>query len=179
MISDFVKGKKKFEFSRAVREGIELHRAIDHFTDTHPATQTVKGIFKADYGLYSAVFADVVYDHFLAIDAREFTDDSLFRFSQWVYNILEDRVATLPLPFQKMFPYMKQHNWLYHYQHRWAIARSLQAVAYRAKYLTESEIAFGLFSTHYDTLQACYTGFFPEARAFAHSIYTSLNRETA
>ena len=46
MISDFVKGKKKFEYSLQVQHGIALHRAIDEFTDTHPETKKAKQFFR-------------------------------------------------------------------------------------------------------------------------------------
>ena len=42
MISDFVKGKKKFDYSPGVQKGIALHRAIDNFTDYHTATKAAK-----------------------------------------------------------------------------------------------------------------------------------------
>ena len=74
MISDFVKGKKKFDYSLGIQKGIALHRAIDSFTDDHPVTKLAKQFFKAEYGLYAGAFMDVVYDHFLANDTNEFAD---------------------------------------------------------------------------------------------------------
>ena len=68
MISDFVKGKKKFDYPFRIQQGIMLHRLIDDFTDNHPATKEAKEFFRPDYRLYSGAFVDVVYDHFLAID---------------------------------------------------------------------------------------------------------------
>ena len=35
MISDFVKGKKKFDYPLSIQKGIQLHRLIDEFTDAH------------------------------------------------------------------------------------------------------------------------------------------------
>ena len=74
MISDFVKGKKKFDFSPLIQKGIALHRAIDDFTDFHPATYNAKSYFRKEYRLYSGAFVDIVYDHFLANDKKEFED---------------------------------------------------------------------------------------------------------
>ena len=71
MISDFVKGKKKFEYEKRVLAGIDLHRSIDEFTDVHPVNKEVSNIFKPAYGLYSSAFVDVVYDHFLALELVE------------------------------------------------------------------------------------------------------------
>ena len=68
MISDFVKGKTKFNFSPIVQKGIHLHRLIDTFTDFNPVTKKAKEFFRPEYRLYSGAFVDVVYDHFLAND---------------------------------------------------------------------------------------------------------------
>ena len=77
MISDFVKGKKQFDYEFLVQKGIQLHRSIDSFTDEHPATKEMKKVFKPAYGLYAGAFADIVYDYFLANDKNEFADHGL------------------------------------------------------------------------------------------------------
>jgi acyl carrier protein phosphodiesterase len=46
MISDFVKGKKRYDFPLPVQNGIELHRRIDAFTDAHAITSSSKKIFQ-------------------------------------------------------------------------------------------------------------------------------------
>ena len=93
MISDFVKGKKQFDYAPLVQKGIKLHRAIDSFTDTHPATKEMKKIFTPVYRLYAGAFGDIVYDYFLANDKKEFeTDESLQQFSQNTYTLLEKQL---------------------------------------------------------------------------------------
>ncbi len=76
MISDFVKGKTKFNYSPGIQNGITLHRAIDEFTDAHPATKRAKEFFRPAYRLYSGAFVDIVYDHFLSLDTKEFKDST-------------------------------------------------------------------------------------------------------
>ena len=74
MISDFVKGKAKFDYPPGIQKGIHLHRLIDTFTDNHPATAMAKSFFRPQYRLYSGAFTDVVYDHFLARDEKQFEE---------------------------------------------------------------------------------------------------------
>jgi acyl carrier protein phosphodiesterase len=167
LISDFVKGNRQFSFSPVIQQGIRLHRAIDGYTDRHEATREAKMVFKPVYHLYASAFVDVVYDHFLANDPNEFTDDSLLAFSRDTYTRLEPYLPVCPPAFANMFPFMKQHNWLYHYQYRWGIERSFGGLARRAAYITESETAFRLFEESYDRLSACYEAFFPDIKKFA------------
>lgn len=170
MISDYVKGKKQFDYPVPVQKGIRLHRAIDNYTDTHPATQELKSFFRPQYRLYSGAFADVVYDHFLAIDENEFsTQAELKKFASATYQMLDPYFGSFPVPFQKMFPYMKEYDWLYNYRQKWAIERSFGGLVRRAAYLTESKIAFDIFNDHYSAMQNCYTAFFPDLKNFTIS----------
>ena len=89
MISDYVKGKKKFDYPEEIQKGMTLHRAIDEFTDSHDITYIAKQYFKADYRLYAGAFVDVLYDHFLANDKEQFIDDeNLNIFCQSTYSSL-------------------------------------------------------------------------------------------
>jgi acyl carrier protein phosphodiesterase len=76
IISDFVKGKKKFDYPSRIQAGINLHRIIDNFTDQHEATREAKEFLRPHYRLYSGAFVDVVYDHFLANDKTVFSNST-------------------------------------------------------------------------------------------------------
>ena len=164
MISDFVKGKRKFDYPDEIQNGIALHRLIDSFTDAHAATKAAKEIFRPAYRLYSGAFIDVVYDHFLANDENEFTKESLYQFSLTTYRLLDNFEFYFPEKFARMYPYMKTHNWLYNYQYKEGIEKSMGGVVRRATYLTESDTAYLLFTTHYDELKHFYELFFPELK---------------
>jgi acyl carrier protein phosphodiesterase len=167
MISDFVKGKKKYDYNDGIQKGIALHRSIDEFTDTHPQTKTAKEFFRPAYRLYSGAFVDVVYDHFLACDSNEFPSPSdLQIFCQQVYQILQTNFSVLPSQFQKMLPYMITQNWLYNYQYSWGLEKSLQGVVHRALYLHESATAFSIFKNEFTSLKNCYELFYPELKKF-------------
>ncbi len=168
MISDFVKGRQRFTYPIDIQKGITLHRAIDQFTDQHPVTREAKQVFRPAYRLYSAAFVDVVFDHFLAIDNQQFAEESrLLAFSEEVYSKLENHRPHFPAPFDMMFPYMREQNWLYNYRHSWGIEKSFKGLVRRATHLTESDTAFEIFIKEYRFLRECYTTFFPELLSFA------------
>jgi acyl carrier protein phosphodiesterase len=174
LISDFVKGKKKFDYTEGIQKGITLHRAIDTFTDSHEATKMAKEIFRPCYRLYSGAFVDVVYDHFLATDVSEFNEQSLKEFSDNVYKMVGGHVSELPERFARMFPYMKSQNWLFNYRTTWGTESSFGGVVGRARYLEESDTAASLFEEHYDKLKECYRAFFPDVKSFAYRLYTEI-----
>jgi acyl carrier protein phosphodiesterase len=156
MISDFVKGKKQFDFPKKIYHGISLHRLIDTFTDAHPATKQAKEFFRPHYRLYAGAFVDVVFDHFLANHENEFNENSLQKFSQQVYKNLDEYTDIFPEKFSRFYPYMKDHNWLANYRNKEGTALSLGGVVRRSKYLTESDSAFRIFEEYYQPLQECF-----------------------
>src|SRR5215470_14886188 len=89
LVSDFVKGNRKFDYKEGILKGITLHRAIDTFTDSHNSTKLAKDIFRPSYRLYSGAFVDVVYDHLLATDVNEFNEQTLEEFSANVYKTVD------------------------------------------------------------------------------------------
>ena len=168
MISDFVKGKAQFRYERLIQVGIQLHRRIDSFTDDHDATRRAKEIFRSYYRLYSGAIVDVLYDHFLANDETIFNDaNPLLLFSEHTYTVLEEHTVHLPERFVVMLPYMRAQNWLYNYQYRLGMERSLKGLVRRASYLSDSAPAFELFNEHYSFLQECYNDFIEDVKNHA------------
>ena len=176
LISDFVKGKKKFLYPENIQKGIILHRAIDEFTDGHEATKNAKEIFRPAYRLYSGAFVDVAFDHFLATDPNEFTEETLQQFSAMVYGTLDRNVNHFPDRFARMFPYMKVQDWLFNYRTRWGTESSFGGLVRRARYLTESNTASSLFHEHYNLLHECYKIFFPKLKSFAWDMYQDMRK---
>lgn len=174
MISDFVKGKAKFHFPPDIQKGIALHRAIDAFTDAHPATKEAMEIFRPHYRLYSGAIVDVLYDHFLASDSSIFSNKSLHQFSTGVYATLEEQALYLPPPFAHTLVYMKKDNWLYHYSTQAGTEMSLRGLARRAAYMKESSTAMQLFLQHYNLLRSLYVPFMADVQLFAKGQFDSL-----
>jgi acyl carrier protein phosphodiesterase len=167
MISDFVKGKKKFDYNYIIQKGITLHRAIDEFTDSHSVTKEAKIFFKTDYRLYSGAFVDVVYDHFLSTDENEFTEQTLKDFSLKTYQLLQAEEKFFPENFTHIFYYMQKDNWLFNYRFKQSIYKSFGGLVRRASYMHEHQTAYNIFEKNYDELKICYQIFFPSLKNFA------------
>lgn len=158
MIADHVKGKAALAaFPERIREGILLHRKIDAFTDVHPATQRAKVWFREDYRLYAGPILDSLFDHFLANDPKCFLDEAgLMTFTQTAYTQLEERKAWFPPAFDRYFPHMREHNWLYNYRNLKGMQRSLQGLERRAAHMPPATKAYETFIGYYYGLNQCY-----------------------
>jgi acyl carrier protein phosphodiesterase len=177
MISDFVKGKKQFDYPMEIQRGIRLHRAIDIFTDEHETTKLAKEFFRPHYRLYSGAMIDVAYDHFLANDINAFADKTeLKNFTEQSYLTLSGYMDILPERFQKIFPYMQSQNWLYNYHHLEGMQKSFHGLVRRAAYLTDSSMADEVFKKNYNELEICFQQFFPELKNFASGTLSTLQK---
>jgi acyl carrier protein phosphodiesterase len=175
LISDFVKGKKKYDYPRRILQGIDLHRAIDAFTDEHQTTKDAGRIFKPVYGAYGLAFMDVVYDHFLALDLAAKEKDYFLHFTTGCYEKIERYQHILPQNFKNIFPYMKQHNWLYNYQFSWGITKSFAGLVHRAAYISDSAPASEIFEENYELFREAYNNFFPEVLKFCLKKFSDIH----
>lgn len=175
LISDFVKGRKKFDYPPLILAGIDLHRAIDNYTDSHPLTREAARVFKPAYGLYGSAFIDIVYDHFLALELAEKDRQGFEDFTAEVYRAVDTFDPILPPAFRSIFPYMKQQNWLFNYQFIWGMENSFEGLVRRAAYLSDSRPALQLLTDHYVELRSAFREFFPQLRSFSLEKFSDIH----
>jgi acyl carrier protein phosphodiesterase len=167
LIGDFIKGRQALSrYDEEVIKGVELHRAIDEFTDTHPVVRESKERLRPKYRHYSAVIVDVLYDHFLAANWTDYHAGSLEDFASKTYATLSASAAFLPLPFQRMLPYMIKGNWLVNYAKIEGIHRALSGMAGRTPYASNMDRASSDLREHYGDFGDEFQRFFPELVAF-------------
>mgnify|MGYP006177845877 CR=1 FL=1 len=46
-LEDFIRNRDRFSFPKDIQDGITLHRAIDTYTDSHPAIHEAKKVFES------------------------------------------------------------------------------------------------------------------------------------
>ena len=158
MIADHVKGKKALEaYPEGIQRGMHLHRAIDTFTDAHPAVRRAGIWFRPVYRLYSGPITDALFDHYLANDPRCFESAAALKeFSKHTYAQLDTQADYFPPPFAAYFPHMKEHDWLTNYRQLPGMQRSLNGLVRRAKHMPPADEAYRTFIEHYYELNQCY-----------------------
>lgn len=128
-IGDYVKGRKFENYTDDIRKGILLHRSIDNFTDNHHLFQEVRKYFYPDYGRYSGIVGDVVFDHLLAKQWNQFSGYQLRDFARNAHTILLSNYFRLPFRVQQFLPIMIQHKRLESYASVEGLEKALQIMA--------------------------------------------------
>lgn len=161
-IADGIRGNDYKKFPKDIQTGIILHRHIDTFTDTHEIVrQSTKRLHK-NYGHYSGVIVDILYDHFLAKNWKTYSNVPLAKYVGDFYDLLEDNFDILPTRVQKMMPYMIANNWLLSYVSVDGIAKVLEGMNRRTQNRSKMNLAVNELEEFYDAFETEFTLFFAE-----------------
>lgn len=167
-IGDFVKGRNALEqFDPEIIRGIELHRAIDEFTDSHPIVTVSKNRLRPKYRHYSGVIVDVFYDHFLARNWDTYHPELLPDFADKAYDVIQSHDPILPKEVKFMLPYMIKGNWLVNYAKTEGIHRALSGMARRTPYESKMEQSVEDLKKNYAEFSQEFATFFPTLKQFA------------
>lgn len=162
-IGDFVKGRNLLQqFDAEVAAGVELHRAIDHYTDHHPVVKQSKMRLWTKYRHYSAVLVDVFYDHFLSRYWHDFSDVSIADYATDKYAILKSLEFMLPVPVRQLLPYMIRQNWLVNYGNFDGLQQTLNGMAQRTRHESGMEKSLADLQENYDAYRQEFHQFLPD-----------------
>ncbi|MFB6319363.1 ACP phosphodiesterase [Saccharicrinis sp. FJH54] len=95
-MGDFVKGKSYLNYPVPIRNGILIHRAIDDFTDQNRIARRLVVALRPVYKRYAGVVSDIVFDHILARDFKNWSGTDIDSFARYSYKALADRRDILP-----------------------------------------------------------------------------------
>lgn len=136
---DFIKGKltptRTASWSEEYRVGVELHRFIDSFTDSHPTVLRAKQVLARRHPKVAGVALDIYYDYFLAHHFSVYYEEDLAQFVQDAYALILRNRALMPAAMLPMAEAMIRHDWLLHYKTIPGIRRSFEGLANRFPFM--------------------------------------------
>ncbi|WPR70632.1 acyl carrier protein phosphodiesterase [Flavobacterium sp. NG2] len=163
-MADGIRGKHFENFPLEVQKGIKLHRAIDTYTDAHPIFRKSTKKLHARYHHYAGVIIDVFYDHFLAKNWKNYSDEDFSEYIDQFYQSLENHKSILTEKTIKLMPYMIRQNWLSSYQTIEGIHQILTQMDYRTKNKSNMRFATEELEQFYNEFENEFTSFFEELR---------------
>jgi acyl carrier protein phosphodiesterase len=166
LLGDFVKGAIAPAYSEEVRKGIELHRKVDRFTDSHAVVRASIKLISPARRRFAGVIVDIFYDHLLAKDWQMYSATPLADFSQNIYRVLQENHDLLPERLQNMLPYIIGEDWLTSYREVGAIDRALNRIATRLvkRFGRDNSLSNAVeeLEANYRQLESDFHSFFPD-----------------
>lgn len=166
-MADGIRGKQYGHLPPEVQKGIVLHRAIDTFTDSHPIFRESTKRLHEKYHHYAGVIVDVFYDHFLAKNWNQYSEENLDDFVARFYKTLHENYDWLTKKTQDLLPYMVANNWLVNYQYKEGIARILLQMDQRIRNNSKMQYSIDELEKYYPQFESEFTLFFKDLREFA------------
>ena len=173
-IADFVKGNDYHQYQEPVKQGILLHRNIDHFTDQHQQVRKSKSRLYQQYRHYAGVIVDMYYDHFLAANFHHFHHTPLARFTSHLYKTVNAYQDKLPEKAEHILYHMSRGNWLLSYARIKGIEQALNGLGHRTRFKSGLDQAGHTLRSDYRLFYQDFMIFFPKVVAFARTQISSL-----
>ena len=168
-IADGIKGKRYQKYPQTIQKGILLHRAIDSYTDSHPTVRKSTKRLHENYGHYSGVIVDILYDHFLAKNWKDYHAVPLDTYVENFYQMLRNSYEVLPSRIQRMMPYMISDNWLLSYATVQGISKILDQMNVRTKGVSKMNFAVVELEEYYTEFEEEFTSFFAELISYSNN----------
>lgn len=166
LLGDFVKGNPDHHYSGDILKWIKIHRKIDYFTDAHSMFRSSKRLISHNRRRFSGIIIDICFDHFLAKNWRQFSDEELPVFVQRVYAILESNKLMLPERLKTILPRLISEDWFTSYKSLDGVGSVLNRMSKRLK--RENTLAGSVDEIiyNYEQLESNFFSFFPELIGF-------------
>ena len=152
-IADHIKGIAIESYPPEIARGIMMHRAIDYFTDSHPAMSECRQYFRPAYQKYAGVVLDVVLDYFLCREWALLSPRSLRPFIYQFYLQLLLQWHWLPPFWKQKLPRLIRDNRLYRYRRIEGICESLDIMARTTSLPDGSALVRQVLQEQYDEMR--------------------------
>jgi len=172
LCGDFVRGADLSSYPDQVQAGIRCHRAVDTFTDAHELNLYARNLFEAPYRRYAGIVVDVLYDHFLAKDWRQYSDVPLTSYVQKVHTALDAHSEILPERLRQFAELIQSEDTLSRNIDREHIETTLWRLSQRRPHMAPLADVAAVMWAQEAPLKAAFDSFFPELLSYTRTYQT-------
>lgn len=152
-------------YSAAIQVGIERHRKIDSYTDSHALVKSAIRKMRPLQQKYTPVVMDVCFDHLLARNWSTFSDIPLRDYCDYVYEILIDRKSDLPPVLQRNLTGMIEGDWLYSFRSKKGLSYTFSMLKRRLKFEHRLDAATEDLYKDFDFYNLTFLAFFKDLQS--------------
>lgn len=160
-IGDGVKGRIRDRYPGPIGVGLKLHRFIDDMADNHPLNLSYRQYLYDDFGKYAGVVQDMMHDHFLSKNWRDFSDIPLPLFLEEFYSVADELIDYFPARQKRFYSAMREGRWLINYAEIDGMDRAFKGISSRVRADNEMHRAADYIKSNYQQLENSFREFFP------------------
>ena len=166
LLGDFVKGNPDFYYEGEILKWIRIHRKIDSFTDAHSIFRSSKRLVSQKRRRFSGIIIDICFDHFLAKNWPQYSNEELPVFINRVYSMLDRNKTILPERLQNILPRLISEDWFHSYRSLDGVGVTLNRISKRFKKDDSLAGSVDEIVENYSKLESNFFSFFPELISF-------------
>jgi acyl carrier protein phosphodiesterase len=175
-MGDFIRGSKMTDHSEFIQKGIQLHRFIDEFTDSHPIVKEVNVLLQPYFSKYAPVVSDVYFDYFLAAHFQDYSDVSLRDYTYQIYDLIARHKAVLTQRASRFYDFMIVRDIFFEYGNKGGMKHVFNGLSSRAKFESKMEQGVPILIKHEEELYSLFKQFYPDLqKASADYLITLLD----
>jgi len=157
-----MRGVRHEKLPEKVWQGVQLHRSVDGFTDSHPIVRDLRKRFRPEKRRFSGIVLDVVFDHFLIEHWERFSHDDFDRFVGNCYQELWAQRHLMPPRMEMVVTWMIERDWIRSYAHLAHVGRALDGLASRLKMNHDFHGSIEEVHRHHAAIEEGFLAFFPD-----------------
>ena len=163
VLADFIGRNEKSDLDPRILVGIELHRKIDMFTDSHGVVSRSKARL-VSFQRYGNALVDVFYDHFLT---RAWSHELPVQdFTRRLYSSIESHQQFFPTTCYQIASRMIEQDWMGHYGSLDGLRITLERMAKRVEWSTGRTVDLAssvqILEVKYDDFMQDFLEFWPD-----------------
>ncbi len=166
LLEDFTKGNidhpRNSHLNSDVKKGLLLHRNIDTFMDAHLLVRDCKVLFYPQFGKYSPIILDVIFDYFLAKNWSIYSSEDFLDFENRVEMDLSAKIPEMPVEMRKMVESMINHHWLRNYARVEGIEKAFQNLNHKIAHKVNLVEAIPITFKNEDFINEKFNSFMPQ-----------------
>lgn len=171
LLGDFAKGVNHESLQVEIKAGLDNHRAVDRFTDTHPAIQALKQVFNPKRRRFAGIALDVYFDHLLMKHWHRFDSRPLESVIKTFYQRMDDGHPIMPnTRMRTTTQRMVDYDWFGSYREIDSVAHALDRIAGRIRFENNFDNAIDDILANQADIEAAFLAFFPQLKRHINAL---------
>ena len=163
LLGDFARGVDVQALPEAVQAGLQNHRAIDRYTDSHPIILNLKKGFSPQRRRFAGIALDVYFDHLLMNHWSTFDSRPIDEVIQAFYARMLEGQALMPnARMRRTTRRMVEYDWFGSYAEIDSIADALDRIASRIRFENQFANVIEDIEHNRESLQQGFLAYFPQ-----------------
>ncbi len=166
LLGDFMNGWDVEDMPPGVLAGLQNHRAIDGYTDSHSVVRELRTLFSPERRRFAGIILDVAFDHYLLKHWDQFSSEDLDSFFDRVYESLNRTMHLMPERMQLVVTSMLSYRWLDTYRELDGVGFALDRMSQRLRVKNALPGSITEVKDNDVAIDSGFCNFFPDLLAF-------------